>query len=565
MSTLLSLRRLVILLLPISITLTAYLYLYPIFHGCSFPTPDGSHAGAFSRTAADHAGLPLPSNNNFAPFRLLALGDPQLEGDSSIPSSTKPLAPFLEGLRVDPKDSQSAFASWLNLPRRGLVYILQDIPLSLKKWRKHLDLVGNDYYLAHIYRAIHWWTNPTHVTVLGDLLGSQWVTDEEFALRGSRFWERVFPGSQRVEDDITNGTNIDILGGNGTSWSNRLMNIVGNHDIGYGGDIVASRVERFERTFGKINWNVRFQLPGSSPDENRTDSVDEAVELRIVILNTLNLDSPVYDQRLQGETYNFLNEVILSSRDVQDKKVATVLLTHVPLHKDQGVCVDGPFFAYNEQRYGGGISEQNHLSYEASKSILESLYGMSPDPNAVGRGLGRQGIILTGHDHAGCDVYHHVPPLSPEQDTDRRWKAVPWSDSAAVASAESIPGIREVTVRSMMGDFGGNAGLLSGWFDINTSTWRFEYTTCALGTQHIWWMIHIIDLVTVIGILVLISSSIYEIVAPDLSPNGSVKRPLTAKGRAKDAPNDDTEDMRRTKDAIEKGPARKRHSRCTRD
>jgi hypothetical protein len=59
-----------------------------------------------------------------------------------------------------------------------------------------------------------------------------------------------------------------------------------------------------------------------------------------------------------------------------------------------------------------------------------------------------------------------------------------------------------VTVRSMMGDYGGNAGLLSAWFDVDHGVWKFEYDTCALGKQHIWWAIHIVDIVAVIlGIL----------------------------------------------------------------
>jgi hypothetical protein len=52
----------------------------------------------------------------------------------------------------------------------------------------------------------------------------------------------------------------------------------------------------------------------------------------------------------------------------------------------------------------------------------------------------------------------------------------------------------------MMGAFQGNAGLLSLWFDEETWTWRFEFANCELGAQHIWWVVHILDLVT-IGVL----------------------------------------------------------------
>ena len=49
-----------------------------------------------------------------------------------------------------------------------------------------------------------------------------------------------------------------------------------------------------------------------------------------------------------------------------------------------------------------------------------------------------------------------------------------------------------------MGDFGGNAGLLSAWFDEQIGEWRFEYDTCSVGTQHIWWAVHVLDIVTLV-------------------------------------------------------------------
>ena len=120
---------------------------------------------------------------------------------------------------------------------------------------------------------------------------------------------------------------------------------------------------------------------------------------------------------------------------------------------------------------------------------------MSGNPYAPGKGLGRNGIILTGHDHEGCDVYHHLP--AHEDPEARRWNASRWKESVEIRSQADIPGLREITVRSMMGDFGGNAGLLSAWFDDEVGEWRFEYSTCSIGVQHIWWAIHVLFLVTI--------------------------------------------------------------------
>ncbi len=106
------LRNVLRILVPASVALTVYLYLYPVFHTCAFPLPDdgghrpnngggGGGSGsrgdtswrAFVETAKLHspfgasaspAGAAEPG---MAPFRLLALGDPQLEGDTSIPNA----------------------------------------------------------------------------------------------------------------------------------------------------------------------------------------------------------------------------------------------------------------------------------------------------------------------------------------------------------------------------------------------------------------------------------------------------------------------------------------------
>jgi hypothetical protein len=83
----------------------------------------------------------------------------------------------------------------------------------------------------------------------------------------------------------------------------------------------------------------------------------------------------------------------------------------------------------------------------------------------------------------------------------------------------------------MMGAFGGNAGLLSLWFDEETWDWRFEFVNCKLGTQHIWWVVHILDLIT-LGLGIAYAGFL---LAPKLLPtqrdgekhlgNGDVTRP----------------------------------------
>ena len=72
-----------------------------------------------------------------------------------------------------------------------------------------------------------------------------------------------------------------------------------------------------------------------------------------------------------------------------------------------------------------------------------------------------------------------------------------YSSVCCLPGSTALPGIRELTVRSIMGGYGGNAGLLSAWFDEDEWEWKFEFENCALGTQYVWWGIHALDLVTI--------------------------------------------------------------------
>ncbi|OSS52754.1 hypothetical protein B5807_02406 [Epicoccum nigrum] len=589
------------LLLPVALSGTAWLYLYPLFQGCGFPQPT-------------QTSLPLVSSR--APFRLLALGDPQLEGDSSLPDPDAAAFPSLANVTRDLRNANFQLDEVRAVLLQAGAGALRDAAAWLEGYRKAVDLWGNDYYLAHQVRSLRWWTQPTHVSVLGDLLGSQWVSDGEFEKRAGRYWGVVMRGLGKVPDEITGvevesdfydepehrrswGGTTEVLGED-KAWEGRVINIAGNHDIGYAGDIDEARVVRFERAFGAVNWEIWFTLgnetshspssssssssSASSEDDDAATSAGQAhpppPALRLAILNTMNLDTPAYTASLQTQTYAFMNHLISTSRPVTDKTHATILLTHIPLHKRAGVCVDSPFFDFFEG--GSGVREQNMLSEYGSKTVLEGIFGLSGDKRAEGEGWGRRGIVVNGHDHEGCDVLHWVgregapgcdgeaveerqsaealqmqmqmqtqtaldahvlsssalnetgptddetppeehasssssssPDTAADTDTDTaaadtgpQWHATrfpPTSPSHSSPSAggggctpipTSSPSLREITLRSMMGSFGGHAGLLSAWFEPSRGErgeWVVEFASCALGVQHWWWGVHAVD------------------------------------------------------------------------
>ncbi|KAI5865766.1 hypothetical protein GGS23DRAFT_354006 [Durotheca rogersii] len=513
------LRNVLRVLIPLAVTSTFYLYLYPVFGGCAFPLPhpvdqvEQDAAAAFQDTARQHL---ISSSSHAAPFRLLALGDPQLEGDTSIPNHNREAFLHLNWAirHLTFKTDQPSLRLRLRQACHDLVdFYFEDIPNTLESIRKHIDLFGNDFFLAHIYRTLRWWTKPTHVTVLGDLLGSQWIRDKEFDQRSWRFWNRSFQGGERVPDEVAThpGAEYEVDGllgvedGNATAWRRRVINVAGNHDIGYAGDLTVERLERFERAFGKAAYELRFELPIQNSTINATiynaetnpDSNRLSPELRIVNINNMNLDTPALEPSLQDKTYAFLNDVINTASAVEYLGHFTLVLTHIPLYKAEGVCVDGPYFTFHPR---GGVKEQNQLSADASRGFLEGIFGLSGDPNAPGHGMGRKGVVINGHDHEGCDTYHYI---NQTEGDDRQWRVKRWpaAQTENLPGQPGVPGLREITVRSMMADYDGNAGLLSVWFDQDAWEWRFEFTTCALGRQYFWWAVHIVDLIVLVGLV----------------------------------------------------------------
>ena len=498
------------LLYPSTI-LTIVLYFYPLFFGCEFSPARPSLTAAAPNSTLANSQSPKPT---LAPFRLLAFGDPQLEGDTSLPDYTS-LAYFPSFSRLRRLDYNAHWTYNRNVLENFYHDVFkEDLPTLLWSFRKRLDLLGNDFYLAHQYRTLHWWLAPTHVAVLGDLLGSQWISDAEFSDRATRFWSRVFRTGRRVENAITNRGWTEELGSDSEGWRRRIINVPGNHDVGYAGDLTPERFSRYEREFGNTNWDITFSLPS---DSAKAQDAHDIPSIRIVTLNSMNLDGPALSPSLQADTYSYMNDIVSrshsSSSPFSANKTFTLLLTHIPLPKPSGVCVDSELFNYYTDEDvgslgGGALREQNHLSAPAARPLLEGILGLKSNPmsNQMVKG---KGIILTGHDHEGCDTYHYVNLTAPRDGSE--WTAAPFAhpQAKAVRDTDDVPGVREVTLRSMMGEFGGHAALLSAWWD-DGEGWRVEVESCDLGVQHWWWAVHVLDLLVALGFALGVTSWVGE-------------------------------------------------------
>ncbi|KAG0343690.1 hypothetical protein BG004_005072, partial [Podila humilis] len=155
--------------------------------------------------------------------------------------------------------------------------------------RAHVDLAFNDAYMHHIYRSMmsptwsplysfwslisptldsvrlprhdtnsieensvsSWFrppTIPTQVVILGDLFSSQWIDNAEFDVRLKRY-QTIFTDPL----ETMSFTFPFVQFADGTKMP-EMINITGNHDIGYGYDISQERIVRWEEAFGKSNF-----------------------------------------------------------------------------------------------------------------------------------------------------------------------------------------------------------------------------------------------------------------------------------------------------------------------
>ncbi|SCU81524.1 LANO_0B03400g1_1 [Lachancea nothofagi CBS 11611] len=346
-----------------------------------------------------------------------------------------------------------------------------------------LDIFGNDYYLGHIFSMMKKRLNPTHVAVMGDLFSSQWIGDSEFYNRTMRYTSRIFKRNtsqlenKRKESHDSDGQYIikwydfaddlnarlqkepkdfdfgyeDVHSWEPANEDYLFINLTGNHDIGYSGDATFQHMARFEHLFGKDNYWVEYDRDTDHP-------------WRIVVLNSMLLEGPPLQQQLVDRTWEFLYRLF-----EQRFEGSTVLLTHVPFYKKPGLCADSELFRYyphdfeREPYKKNLLRSQNHLSQETTRRVLNLIF----DNN-------KPGIILTGHDHEGCETIYN-----------KNEKAGDWTAAKAVNSTDFY--VREITVRSMMGEFDGNAGLVTGHFNIKTKLWEWSFTLCPFSVQHIWW------------------------------------------------------------------------------
>lgn len=182
-----------------------------------------------------------------------------------------------------------------------------------------IDLVINDVFMNHVMYNVMKFLQPTHVIVMGDILGSQYISDKEFDSRVRRYrW--IFRDALKNEK-VCYFTIVGIIGSDQIAQIT-VVNLVGNHDIGYGSEVSETLVNRFEKAFGPTNAVHWIRPPATA-----TNSTQHL----LVVANGQLLD-PARDQNLRGETWNHLQKSKQLANEHQGSKKRRKSRNFCPRH-----------------------------------------------------------------------------------------------------------------------------------------------------------------------------------------------------------------------------------------
>ncbi|PVU89150.1 hypothetical protein BB561_005523 [Smittium simulii] len=232
-------------------------------------------------------------------------------------------------------------------------------------------MLFNDYFMKIIYSNVLKTITPKILVTLGDILSSEWIDENEFLSRVQRFIKILSNSKNPLQFQETH-----------------FQNISGNHDIGYGYKTDKNLISRWEKNFGSLNYD--FYVDNNGDKVSSADIQYGTDYHHFIFINANNLDSTEYrDSR--DLTWNFLNNIVNIHKRYRDtNSIPSILFTHIPLHKPDGYCADGPNTAHT---YNGYIIYQNLLSPIVSQYLLRCI---------------KPTLIFTGHDHVGCNYLHQT-------------------------------------------------------------------------------------------------------------------------------------------------------------
>ncbi|GJJ75643.1 ethanolamine phosphate phosphodiesterase [Entomortierella parvispora] len=261
--------------------------------------------------------------------------------------------------------------------------------------------IYTDIYMKRSFRRMHSSLRPDAVIFVGDLNdGGRLSQGQVFEDNLQRFYQRVFESKssawnqapvimdeapedplteegfaghyKQVKDIPTTAAEREEVRSSGKSL--RLY-VAGNHDVGFGDNLIKTSLIRYKKMFGSVNYEI--QVGNHS----------------LVVLDTLSLSAVVPE--IREESQQFLNQM-----EQEPLTLPRILFTHVPLFRsDTTYCGD-----VRETKQliinRGGAQYWNMVSASLSREILR---GIQPD------------MVFSGDDHDWCEIAHSLDgTITPE-------------------------------------------------------------------------------------------------------------------------------------------------------
>ncbi|KAJ3155629.1 hypothetical protein HDU89_006597 [Geranomyces variabilis] len=227
-------------------------------------------------------------------------------------------------------------------------YGQRGLPLALTQ-------LYSDIYMKRNFKALQTLLHPDAIFVLGDMMD------------GAREWlgarQDYFP------PELARLQSVFKL----RDPSTPMFWAAGNHDIGYGNQVIPAAYDRYRATFGGPNYSIELA--------NQT----------IIVLDTVSLSasvsSPAYDAA----------RAFLDSLNGDARTGPRILVTHIPLYRPNGSPC-GSKRGYSRMiDQGRGYQYQNLVVESLSREILDKI---------------RPTLVLSGDDHDWCEYTHTTESYS---------------------------------------------------------------------------------------------------------------------------------------------------------
>ncbi|ORY47382.1 Metallo-dependent phosphatase [Rhizoclosmatium globosum] len=215
----------------------------------------------------------------------------------------------------------------------------------------YLTQFYSDVFMKRNFKLLNYIYKPDYVLILGDIMdgGREW--------RDEQHPDYFDPELKRLK-------HIFLL----PQVEDKMIYMAGNHDIGFGPQIIPQAYKRHQHHFGDPNFSLSIA--------NHT----------FIALDTLSYsgenESPYFQK-----ADKFLRDFVATDPATQPR----ILLTHIPLFRpDNSPC--GPLRNKPLIRQGRGYQYQNLVVESLSEHILQSVKPV---------------LVLSGDDHDDC-VYTHT-------------------------------------------------------------------------------------------------------------------------------------------------------------